>query len=121
MRLALLLLPPLLAIAGCISAEGEEQDENTELSEESAADDETVDTGSEIKGGEIFGEYDARRDSYEGTRGESHGDGCTVDCGGHDAGYEWASEHDVSSADECGGKSWSFQEGCEAYAEENGG
>ena len=115
------LLPPLLAIAGCASAKGEEQDKNTELSEESAADDEAVNSGAEIKGGESYGEYDARRDSYEGIRGESHGDGCTVDCGGHDAGYEWAGDHNVSSADECGGKSWPFQEGCEAYAEENGG
>jgi hypothetical protein len=42
---------------------------------------------------------------------------CTEDCGGHDAGFEWAKENDVTDSSECGGKSQSFIEGCEAYAQ----
>lgn len=44
---------------------------------------------------------------------------CTGDCSGHDAGYEWASDNDISDPSDCGGKSTSFIEGCEAYANEN--
>ena len=72
----------------------------------------------EIKGGETYEQYDARRDGYEGSRGSFEGQGCTVDCGGHEAGYAWAETHDVTDPDDCHGKSWSFQEGCRAYAEE---
>ena len=43
---------------------------------------------------------------------------CTDDCSGHDAGYEWASDQGISDPDDCGGKSDSFIEGCEAYANE---
>jgi hypothetical protein len=80
-----------------------------------------ADTSDETKGGETYSEYDARRDSYEGSRGVSHGQGCTVNCGGHNAGYTWAEEHGITSADQCGGKSWSFDEGCRSYAEEQSG
>lgn len=48
-----------------------------------------------------------------------HGYECTEDCSGHEAGYEWAEEHDITDPSDCGGKSNSFIEGCEAYAEEN--
>ena len=44
---------------------------------------------------------------------------CTSDCSGHDAGYEWASENGITNPSDCGGKSASFIEGCEAYANEN--
>lgn len=51
---------------------------------------------------------------------ESHatfaGKECTQDCSGHKAGYEWASEKGITNPDRCGGKSWSFIEGCRAYA-----
>lgn len=49
-----------------------------------------------------------------------HGYDCTVDCSGHEAGYQWAEEHDIKDADDCGGNSQSFIEGCRAYAEEQG-
>ncbi|OGD09447.1 hypothetical protein A2397_02030 [Candidatus Amesbacteria bacterium RIFOXYB1_FULL_44_23] len=44
---------------------------------------------------------------------------CTGDCSGHDAGYEWAEEKGITDPSDCGGKSESFIEGCEAYANEN--
>jgi len=44
---------------------------------------------------------------------------CTEDCSGHEAGYEWAEENGVTDADDCGGNSDSFIEGCQAYVEEN--
>jgi hypothetical protein len=142
-RVSLLLLSALVVIAGCRSANGEGQDESVAFgekepgSEEIGASDEshensdlndnisTIDppiTGSEeIKGGETYGDYDIRRDSYEGSRGKSHGDGCTVDCGGHNAGYEWASSQGITSAEQCGSNSWSFVEGCRAFADEQSG
>ena len=43
---------------------------------------------------------------------------CTDDCSGHEAGYEWAEENGITDPNECGGNSWSFEEGCQAYAEE---
>lgn len=46
---------------------------------------------------------------------------CTEDCSGHEAGYQWAEENGIEDADDCGGKSNSFIEGCEVYVEENYG
>ena len=43
---------------------------------------------------------------------------CTVDCSGHEAGYEWAEENSITDPNDCDGKSNSFIEGCQAYAEE---
>lgn len=43
---------------------------------------------------------------------------CTVDCSGHEAGYTWAESRGVEHPDDCGGRSQSFIEGCQAYAEE---
>lgn len=43
--------------------------------------------------------------------------GCTQDCSGHEAGVAWASENDLRDPSECGGRSRSFIEGCEAYTE----
>lgn len=45
-------------------------------------------------------------------------DRCTSDCSGHEAGYAWAEENEIEDPDECSGKSASFIEGCQAYAEE---
>ena len=70
--------------------------------------------------GETYTEYDARRNSYGGDRGDFSDYGCTQDCSGHEAGYDWAAEQGIDDPDDCGGKSWSFEEGCRAYAEENG-
>ena len=66
---------------------------------------------SAVKGGETFTEYDERRDALNGSAGYYDGDGCTQDCSGHDAGYQWAQAHDIDDPDDCGGNSWSFEEG----------
>ena len=47
-----------------------------------------------------------------------HDDPCTIDCSGHEAGYEWAERNEVEDPSDCGGRSQSFIEGCETYAEE---
>ena len=77
-------------------------------------------TGEEERGGETYDEYDTRRDELDGAMGSYAGDGCTEDCSGHEAGYQWAMDKGITDPDNCGGKSWSFEEGCRAYAEENG-
>tara|TARA_R110002049_G_scaffold145996_3_gene308375 strand:+ start:1294 stop:1641 length:348 start_codon:yes stop_codon:yes gene_type:complete len=77
------------------------------------------DSDGEEKGNETYEEYDERRDSYEGAFGSYEGDGCTIDCSGHEAGYEWAQERGIDDPDKCGGNSWSFEEGCRAYAGQN--
>lgn len=46
-------------------------------------------------------------------------DNCTEDCSGHQAGYEWAEENGITDPDDCDGRSQSFIEGCEAWAEES--
>lgn len=75
----------------------------------------------EVKGGETYAVYDARRDALGGSAGYSGGYGCTQDCSGHDAGYEWAEENEITDPDDCSGKSWSFEEGCRSFAEERQG
>ena len=42
---------------------------------------------------------------------------CTQDCSGHRAGYEWAQRKGITNAEQCGGNSPSFIEGCRAFAE----
>lgn len=49
-----------------------------------------------------------------------HGYECSGDCSGHEAGYEWAEEKGIDDPEDCGGKSESFEEGCKAYAGEEG-
>lgn len=71
-----------------------------------------------VVAGETYEEFDQRRDALGGLRGSFDGQGCTQDCGGHEAGYAWAEEKDITDPDQCGGKSWSFIEGCRAYAEQ---
>lgn len=78
-------------------------------------------TGDEVVAGETYNEYDERRDELEGENGSYAGYGCTQDCSGHEAGHQWAAENGITDPDNCGGNSWSFIEGCRAYAEENGG
>lgn len=75
----------------------------------------------ETRGDETYAEFDERRDELEGSKGEVAGYGCTEDCSGHDAGYKWAEERGITDPDDCGGKSWSFEEGCQAYANEHQG
>lgn len=99
-----------LWLSGCGSEPSYEDDYESELY-----------LSDEEKGGETYSEYDERRDSYEYSRGSYGGYGCTVDCSGHEAGYAWAEENGIEDPDNCGGNSWSFEEGCRAYAEENGG
>ncbi|KKS59751.1 MAG: hypothetical protein UV26_C0016G0006 [candidate division WWE3 bacterium GW2011_GWF2_42_42] len=63
------------------------------------------------------GDYEATS-SYEESSGyEEYG--CTQDCSGHNAGWEWAEDKGITDPSDCGGKSQSFIEGCESYAEEN--
>jgi len=95
-----ILLACALAMAGCGSSA-----------------EEITDQDSEELSGETYGEYEDRRDALEGSQGSYAGDGCTEDCGGHEAGYAWAQENGITDPGDCGGKSWSFVEGCRAYAE----
>ncbi|WP_205478562.1 hypothetical protein [Sphingomonas arenae] len=85
-------------VSACGSSEAERFDEDVE------------------KGGETYSEYDARRDSLDGEAGSVDGYGCTEDCSGHEAGRAWAEEHDINDPDDCGGTSWSFEEGCRSAA-----
>ncbi|RUX78264.1 hypothetical protein EN925_03800 [Mesorhizobium sp. M7A.F.Ca.US.006.04.2.1] len=43
---------------------------------------------------------------------------CTAGCSGHQAGYDWAERNGISDANDCDGNSQSFNEGCQAYVEE---
>ena len=47
-----------------------------------------------------------------------HGYDCTDDCSGHEAGYDWAARNDITDERDCDGKSQSFNEGCQAYVDE---
>jgi hypothetical protein len=75
-------------------------------------------SSSEEKGSETYEEFDERRDALKGSRGTFADQGCSQDCGGHNAGYAWAEEKGITNPDYCGGRSWSFVEGCRAYAEQ---
>ena len=44
---------------------------------------------------------------------------CTVDCSGHEAGYVWAERKGITDESNCSGNSNSFNEGCQAWVEEN--
>lgn len=45
---------------------------------------------------------------------------CTADCSGHQAGYDWAEENGITDETDCDGNSNSFNEGCQAWVEEQG-
>jgi hypothetical protein len=79
------------------------------------------DTGADtsgVKGSQTYDEFDTRRDDIGGSAGTYGGYGCTEDCSGHEAGYQWAEDHGITDESDCGGNSWSFEEGCVAYAQE---
>ena len=97
-RAALASTLALIALAGC-SKQSSELD------------------GTKVVADETYEEFDNRRDALDSSYGEFAGQGCTQDCGGHEAGYAWAEEKGITDPDHCGGKSWSFIEGCRAYAE----
>lgn len=88
-----------------------------ETAEASTDDEDEIGDVGEVKGGETYEQYDSRRDEVA-TGLYSGGDECTEDCGGHDAGRQWAEQRGISDPSECGGKSWSFEEGCRSYATE---
>lgn len=44
---------------------------------------------------------------------------CKDYCSEQNAGYEWAKQNGITEPENCSGKSVSFIEGCEAYANEN--
>lgn len=44
---------------------------------------------------------------------------CTEDCSGHQAGYDWAEDNGITDESDCNGNSNSFNEGCQAWVEEN--
>lgn len=63
---------------------------------------------------------DSSENLWEDTSGGTfHGYECTDDCSGHEAGYEWAEDNDIADEADCDGNSNSFNEGCQAYVEEN--
>lgn len=111
-----------LVLAACSSG-GPDSSEEAEGEADYYADqeDDVAPSEDESRGGETYSEFDARRDDYDGDRGSFGGYGCTQDCSGHEAGYSWAEAKGITDPDQCGGKSWSFIEGCRAYAEENQG
>ncbi|TIS59547.1 MAG: hypothetical protein E5W93_11525 [Mesorhizobium sp.] len=47
-----------------------------------------------------------------------HGYDCTNVCSGHEAGYDGAARIDIADERDCDGDSQSFNEGCQAYVEE---
>lgn len=120
--IAVLLLIETAALSSCgsgaasTSAEAAQTTASNEAAPAGDLDSTEADT-SGSKGGETYADFDARRDA-EPSPGSVGGYGCTEDCSGHDAGYQWASEHGVTDESECGGNSWSFEEGCAAYAKE---
>lgn len=106
------------ALGGVASCGSSSPTASTEVEHKPSADlyESDADT-SGSKGDETYAEYDTRRGATA-SPGDVAGFGCTQDCSGHDAGFQWAEEHSVTDESECGGNSWSFQEGCAAYARE---
>lgn len=69
-----------------------------------------------VKGGQTYAEFDAARDLAADD--SFHGFGCLESCDGHEAGWRWAEDNGIGDPVDCGGNSWSFEEGCVAYAAE---
>lgn len=107
-----------LALWQCSGDSDSTSDEEASLYEEADTDEATIGLDGDERGGENWHEYDERRDAVEEEAGSFSGDGCTEDCSGHSAGYDWAAQRGIDDPDDCGGNSWSFEEGCRAYAEE---
>lgn len=121
MRLVLI-LAAALALASCGGSDTYEDEVEAALEDEYPEDsDSGADYGEEVVAGETYDEFDERRDELDGEYGSYAGYGCTVDCSGHEAGYNWAADNGITDPASCGGNSWSFIEGCRAYAEENEG
>ena len=115
------LVPLLLVVTACGSDYSAERAAEEAAAEAELSDDvDLADYEGQELGDETYTEFDERRDSYEGAYGSYAGYDCTEDCSGHEAGYQWAEENGIYDADDCGGNSWSFEEGCRSYAEENG-
>ena len=114
------LLPLLLC--SCSSGDVASVEETDDDAEYSAYEEQDIPNAAEDdwerRGDETYDEYSDRRDGYDGAQGSFRGYGCTQDCSGHEAGYNWAESNGITDPDQCGGKSWSFIEGCRAYAEE---
>lgn len=115
-----------LLLAYCSSAENthssyQDDDYASEAWEDDQrfeADDSSIYRSDEEKGGETRAEYEERQDEIGGELGTYHDDVCTVNCDGHEAGRQWAEDRGITDPSDCGGRSWSFQEGCETYARE---
>lgn len=90
MKKLLILIASVFILAGCSSSNGYYNDSGDYYDESDTQ------------------EPEITRDNWE----------CTEDCSGHEAGYEWAEDKGISDPYDCGGKSQSFIEGCEAYANE---
>lgn len=101
----------LIMSPGCSDARSEYEDSAYEdslaASEDSARSPEADD-----------GDYLAEPASDADSPSEFHGYDCTQDCSGHEAGYAWAEDKGVVDAEDCGGSSQSFEEGCRAYADQ---
>ena len=110
----------IASLGGCSNSEAASDDEETSLQNEDRSEGYS-DEADDVKGGETYSAYDQRRDEIDPSPGSVGEYGCTQDCSGHDAGYRWASERGISPVDDCGGKSWSFEESCKAHAAEQSG
>lgn len=108
-----------LTLASCSRSQSTAADQTMSFDSEIAETTTTVPPSEVTVAGETYDQYDERRDALDGTAGNFAGEGCTQDCGGHEAGYQWAAENSISDSEQCGGKSWSFIEGCRSYLEEH--
>lgn len=66
------------------------------------------------RGGQSYAQFDEERDRR--AVGDFRGFGCLGSCDGHEAGYAWAAEQSIADPQDCDGNSWSFIEGCAAWA-----
>lgn len=114
-----------LTMAGCSAAPPESRETTVEpqaaYSSAEHADRDLYEREVNLSGefaGRTYDDFDEARSSaglsFAGYR-------CVGDCEGHRAGYDWAEERGISDESECGGHSWSFREGCIAYADEQSG
>lgn len=69
------------------------------------------------RAGISYRDFDAARDAAPADA--FHGFGCLVSCNGHAAGFRWARQNAVSDDFDCDGNSWSFIEGCVAFARQD--
>lgn len=67
-----------------------------------------------VRDGLTYSRFDAIRDKQAVET--YHGFGCHGSCEQNAEGYRWAVRKDIGKASNCVGFSWSFVEGCAAYA-----